>query len=157
MTSSNGNIFRVTDHLCGNSTVTGEFPGQWRGALMFSLICDWINGWMNNREAGDLRRHGAHYDVTVTVLESHGIWQLSRDLKHGMPCIGEHISEINNTSHWRHISLRIYYHRNFIWPGQGSRNSISKKWLHICWVLEYAYILTQCVFRMPCLSPILQK
>ena len=28
--------------------------GQWRGALMFSLICDWINGWVNNREAGDL-------------------------------------------------------------------------------------------------------
>ena len=32
---------------------------------MFSLICAWINGWVNNREAGDLRRHRAHYDVTV--------------------------------------------------------------------------------------------
>ena len=32
---------------------------------MFSLICAWINGWVNNREAGDLRRQGAHYDVTV--------------------------------------------------------------------------------------------
>ena len=39
--------------------------GQWRGALMFSLICAWINGWVNNREAGDLRRHRAHYDVIV--------------------------------------------------------------------------------------------
>ena len=39
--------------------------GQWRGALMFSLICTWINGWVNNREAGDLRRHRAHYDVIV--------------------------------------------------------------------------------------------
>ena len=39
--------------------------GQWRGALMFSLICAWINGWVNNREAGDLRRHRAHCDVTV--------------------------------------------------------------------------------------------
>ena len=39
--------------------------GQWRGALMFSLIFAWINGWVNNREAGDLRRHRAHYDVTV--------------------------------------------------------------------------------------------
>ena len=36
-----------------------------RGALMFSLICAWINGWINNREAGDLRRYRAHYDVTV--------------------------------------------------------------------------------------------
>ena len=39
--------------------------GQWRGALMFSLICVWKNGWVNNREAGDLRRYRAHYDVTV--------------------------------------------------------------------------------------------
>ena len=36
---------------------------KWRGALMFSLICAWINDWVNNREAGDLRRHCAHYDV----------------------------------------------------------------------------------------------
>ena len=39
--------------------------GQWRGALMFSLICVWINGWVNNREAGDLRRYRAHYEVNV--------------------------------------------------------------------------------------------
>ena len=39
--------------------------GQWRGVLMFSLIYAWINGWANNREAGDLRRHRAHLDVTV--------------------------------------------------------------------------------------------
>ena len=32
---------------------------------MLSLICVWINGWINNREAGDLRRYRAHYDVIV--------------------------------------------------------------------------------------------
>ena len=32
---------------------------------MFSLICVWINGWVNNREAGDLRRHRGHFDVNV--------------------------------------------------------------------------------------------
>ena len=32
---------------------------------MFSLICGWTNGWVNNRDAGDLRRHWAHYDVIV--------------------------------------------------------------------------------------------
>ena len=42
--------------------------GQWRGALMFSLICVWINGWVNNREAGDLRRYRGHYDVTVKIF-----------------------------------------------------------------------------------------
>ena len=43
----------------------GPHKGQWRGALMFSLICVWIHGWVNNRKAGDLRRYCAHYDVTV--------------------------------------------------------------------------------------------
>ena len=41
---------------------------QWRGALMFSLICAWINYWVNNLEAGDLIRHCAHYDVIVIVI-----------------------------------------------------------------------------------------
>ena len=40
--------------------------GQWRRALMFSLICARIDDWENNHEAGDLRRHRAHYDVNVT-------------------------------------------------------------------------------------------
>ena len=56
--------------LCaGNSPVTVNSPhkGQWRGAFMVSLICAWINGWVNNRETGDLRRHYAHYDVIVTI------------------------------------------------------------------------------------------
>ena len=45
--------------------VKSPHKGQWRGALMFSLICVWINGWVNNGEAGDLRCHRGHYDVTV--------------------------------------------------------------------------------------------
>ena len=45
--------------------VNSPHKGQWRGALMFSLICVWIYGWINNREAGDLRRYRAHYDVIV--------------------------------------------------------------------------------------------
>ena len=49
------------------SPVNSPHKGQWRGALMFPLICVWINGWVNNREAGDLRRYRAHYDVTVMV------------------------------------------------------------------------------------------
>ena len=49
--------------LCtGNSQ---SHRGQWCGALMFSLICAWINGWVNIREAGDLRYHRAYYDFTV--------------------------------------------------------------------------------------------
>ena len=47
------------------SPVNSPHKGQWRRALMLSLICAWINGWVNNCEAGDLRHHRAHYDVTV--------------------------------------------------------------------------------------------
>ena len=42
------------------SPVNSPPKGQWRGTLMCSLICVWINGWVNNREAGDLRRYRAH-------------------------------------------------------------------------------------------------
>ena len=47
------------------SPVNSPYKGQWRGALMFSMNCIWIKDWVNNREAGDLRRHRAHYDVTL--------------------------------------------------------------------------------------------
>ena len=73
MTPSNGNIFRVTGHFCG------EFTGhQWRGALMISLIFAWINGWVNYGEAGDLRCHGTHYDVTVMAAKCHNspTWEI---------------------------------------------------------------------------------
>ena len=60
----------------GNSPVPANSPhkGQWRGALMFSLICVWINGWVNNREAGYLRRYRAHCDVTVMLKRKRIYW-----------------------------------------------------------------------------------
>ena len=53
------------------SPVNSPHKGQWRWALMFSLICTWMNGWVNNREAGDMRRHLAHYDVTTMCWNYH--------------------------------------------------------------------------------------
>ena len=63
-------IFPALLALCErNPPVTDRWisrhKGQWRGALMFSLICAWRNCWVNNRDTGDFRRHRAHYDVTV--------------------------------------------------------------------------------------------
>ena len=60
--------------LCaGNSPVPGNSPhnGQWRRALMFSLICVWTNGGVNNPDDGDLRRHRAHYDVIVMSVSQY--------------------------------------------------------------------------------------
>ena len=49
------------------STVNFPHKGQWRGALMFSLMYALINDWVNNREAGDLRLQHGHYDVIVMI------------------------------------------------------------------------------------------
>ena len=70
MTSSNGNIFRVTGHLCVKFTGPRWIPHTKASdaEFEFSLICVWINGWAN-REAGDLRHYRAHYDVTVMDFE----------------------------------------------------------------------------------------
>ena len=69
MTSSNGNTISVTGHLCEEFTSHRWIPikGQWRRALMFSLICVWINGWVNSGEDVDLRRNRAHYNVIVMI------------------------------------------------------------------------------------------
>ena len=51
--------------LIHRSPVNSPHKGQWHGALMFSLIWAWTNNWANNGDAGDLRRHRAHYDGIV--------------------------------------------------------------------------------------------
>ena len=75
MASSNGNSFRVTGHLCG------EFTGpRWilrtkdSDTELWCFICVWINGWVNNHEAGDLRRYRAHYDVTAMNRRQGNTW-----------------------------------------------------------------------------------
>ena len=77
------------------SPVNSPHKGQLRGTLMFSLICVWINDWVNNREAGDLRRYRAHHchaswikylrrgsalPLPVPYMYSrHGLWGTSVD------------------------------------------------------------------------------
>ena len=48
--------------------VNSPHKGLWRGALMFSVISAWMNSWVNNGEAGDLRRNRTHYDFTVMIM-----------------------------------------------------------------------------------------
>ena len=72
MTSSNGNNFlHYWPFVQGihRWPVNSPHKDQWRGALIFSLICAWINGWISNRETSNFRRHRAHNDVTVMLLQ----------------------------------------------------------------------------------------
>ena len=52
------------------SPVNFPLKGQWRGALMFSLIYAWINGWVNKGVAGDLRCYRAHHDGIVMTCSA---------------------------------------------------------------------------------------
>ena len=75
MTSSNGNIFHVTGPLCGEFTGHRWIPhtkanDAERWCFLWSP--PWINGWVNNLEAGDLRRRRAYYDVIVIHYKQTG-------------------------------------------------------------------------------------
>ena len=75
VTSSNGNICLVTGPLWGESAFMVDSPhkGLWRRALMLHLMCAWTKAWANSPDAGDLRRHAAHCDVTVMRMSSYGV------------------------------------------------------------------------------------
>ena len=86
MPSPNGNIFRVTGPLWGEST-----GHRWilftkaSDTSVFSLNCAWTNGWRNNRDAGDLRHHGAQYNAIVMATWNESLKyfeMISRSLTH---------------------------------------------------------------------------
>ena len=64
--------------------------GQWREALMFSMICAWTNGWVNNREAGDLRRHRCplwrHFNGIFTTESAPAIVSIAHTHYCGASC-----------------------------------------------------------------------
>ena len=71
------------------SPVNSPHKGQWRRALMFSLICVWINDWVNDRETGGLRQYCTHYDVIVMIKKDDCCkmtiyWGLNRKVKQRM-------------------------------------------------------------------------
>ena len=67
------------------SQVNSPHKGQWRIALIFSFICAWINGWVNNHEAGDLKCHLAHYDVIVMkCISKYHLWNRSHFVQGGI-------------------------------------------------------------------------
>ena len=85
----------------GNSPLNSLHKGQWRGALMFSLTCAWMNSSVNNRKASYLRCHCAHYDVTVMC-----VWANEIDKKALCDSIISWYVLISGT--WNAVSIRLY-------------------------------------------------
>ena len=108
MTSSNGNIFRVTGHLCREFTGPAQRPVTRSFDVFFDLICVWINGWVNNREAGDLKRYRAHYDVIVMYK-----WVVMNIL-HPVYCVAIVCHQIR-FMYWGHLCMfyRVKSHLNW--------------------------------------------
>ena len=105
------------------SSVNSPHKGQWRGALMFSLISARINGWVNNREAFDLRRIRPHYDVTIMKI-SYMEWIASQWhhymalWKYELPgtIFQTHIVAFNHYFHQMFdLFLRIQHAREWTW------------------------------------------
>ena len=90
------------------SPVNSPEQGQRRGALMFSLIRAWINGWVNNRGDGDLRRHRAHYHVIVMEWDLR--WYKKNLLVYMWPAT-KHIWKLChlNTTAFSHIGTCYYF------------------------------------------------
>ena len=95
------------------SPVNSPHKGQWRGALMFSLICAWINDWVNNREAGYLRRYRTHYDVIVMTYQRPAPapepWVISQPLCRWLSPLSGHKLErrCRNPAKWPQFSVRM--------------------------------------------------
>ena len=91
---------------------------------MFSLMCARINSWVNNREAGDLRRYRRHYDVMVMSLPQHGHWG-------------------------NHATLRSEGKR-FAWKTRWRRYITTTKWittrhLYVLWDIKHLWRLPHCI------------
>ena len=103
------------------SSVDPPHKGQWSGTLMFPLTCAWTNGWANNNDAEDLRRHHAHYDSLWWGCWNGVIRQIVRHTK------------ARYAKLWRHNDLIYarYYHWRFCqqiqlfqaWRNNGQRLS----------------------------------
>ena len=106
------------------SPVNSPHKDQWRGTLMFSLICAWMNGWVNNREVGDLKRQHAHYDVTVMNRAFVSCVKI---------CRGHFLTKLwegNEVPNWITIESLFVEWRPWL---VCSLYNVLNKWLHLLW------------------------
>ena len=131
LTSSNVNIFRVTGPIRGEFTGHRWIPyAQASGAELWCFLwsAPWINGWVNNRKAGDLRRHRAHYDVIVMTMTSMCL-KTSVTQHFAQPTI----KKITNAHHYRRFVMggfstqRSSHVESFLMPPH------HHKWVAVIW------------------------
>ena len=137
MTSSNGNIFRVTGPLRVEFTDHRWIPFTKASdaELWCFFSCAWINSWVNNREAGNLSRHRTHYDIIVTRRA------LSIDYK-----LNVYINQI------RHPDIRLIYTRLGAYLNILSTSRASKKQYETCPLCQsepetVTHFILRCPFR----------
>ena len=143
VTSSNGNIFRVTGHLCGEFTGPDEVPAQRPVTRSFDVffVLRLNNDWVNNREAGDLRRNRAHYDVIVMEL-----WARSTYQGHGQVitshryCGMKLFVPVLDTCFW-HTSPFIVRRAGLLWSQRDFEWRWSVPLFKCLTVLEFSFIL----------------
>ena len=133
------------------SPVKSPHKGQWRGALIFSLICVWISGLVNNRETGDLRRHRDHYNVTVmrfritadglpSLTTSTKLWCFKKLLNKQLSC-----RWFEAIWHSYDVTVMIWTYEHFV----GSVNCFCSVWQ--LWKkchMESCYITMRCRFMI---------
>ena len=137
MTSSNGNIFRVAGHFCR------EFTSYWWIAITKASdaelwCCAWINGWVNNREAGDLRRHRPPYDVTVMKIQRDADNALYSDAwLENHTCICLTGSTVSCQTQWRCYMIPVLWQQltsliNHLFITALNDNNMKVGWFSIC-------------------------
>ena len=99
------------------SPVDSSHKGQWRSALMFSLIYPWTNGSANNQDAGDLMYHRAHYDGTEMfwpgVCTVHPFYCMLQVFYHILFWEMSGMTQIKFTVNvWIHLSLCRVFNRH---------------------------------------------
>ena len=125
----------------GNSPVPVNSPHkcQRRGALVFSFICVWINDWVSNRKAGDLRRHRGHYDVNVMWKNTDSVVLYVMNVSQLLLIIAMFVCYL-----W--FMMTPSYGAAFRFNGHSCRESTGHRWITLIkWPVTRALLLFLCM------------
>ena len=153
MTSSNGNIFRVTGPLCGEFTGPGEFPTQRPVTRSFDVFCDlrlnkrlskqpW--GWWFETLSRSLWRHrNVENERTcrpAAITEAYEVMTWKRYLQY-LPIVrGIHRSLLNSLNKWHVIPS---FNDESSWTNHQVVDNLRRHGAHVAWRLMPSHYLNQ--------------